>query len=219
MPSTGLERHLLLFLGTPLRFLLQFSNLVHRREVYLALCTAGFVLKAVDVLCDPLIQCPVDGGTAGLKVAGDALDVPALGVERHDSEPAFYDVLYLVVGLKAPEHPDGRGVCFEYPPDRASVGPFAEADVADGGYLVVPHRRIVAFQVEDEPLDLRAQAALLKLLGLEQTTHPVALEAGDPASERGLWSSGLARPFGYGTTEDRRRAYPLVLDLLGPLQQ
>src|SRR5215212_11937389 len=105
VPSTGLERHLLLLLGTPLRFfeavelavdsedapagtgaevdaqlrqsggdaelpelrvLLQFSNLVHRPEVYLALSTAGFVLKAVDVLCDPLIQCPVDGWTAGL---------------------------------------------------------------------------------------------------------------------------------------------------------
>ena len=39
------------------------------------------------------------------------------------------------------------------------------------------------------------------------------------AMERGHRSSGLASPFGYGTTEDRRRAYPPVLDLLGLLQQ
>ena len=54
-------------------------HLVHRPEGYLALSAAGFVLKAVDVLCDPLVQCPVDGGAAVLY-----------------GEPAFYDVLCFV---------------------------------------------------------------------------------------------------------------------------
>src|SRR5215213_2511841 len=89
VPPAGLERHLLLLLGT-----------------------AGFVPQAVYVLFDPLLEGSVDGGTAGFEVAGDAFHVPSLGVKRHSGEPALYDALCLMVGLEATEHPYGRGIRF-----------------------------------------------------------------------------------------------------------
>ena len=64
----------------------------------------------------------------------------------------------------------------------------------------------------------RDLAARQTFLGLEQTAHPVALEAGDPAAELALRSPDLAGPLGHGHIGEQRWADQLVVHLLGPLK-
>src|SRR5215216_287380 len=164
--------------------LLKLPHLVHRPKVHLAHAFAGLVLQAVYAFGDPLLQRSVDGGAAGLQIAGDAFDVPALGVQRHDGQTALFGLFYLVVGLEAAKHPHGRGPRFEYPSHRPAVRPLAETDVANGGYLVDPHRGVLGLEVQDEPADFRVQSAAPRggLLGplQEQLKLPPVLGGFDP---------------------------------------
>src|SRR5215204_2301227 len=101
--------------------LLQLPYLVHRPKVHLARAPARLVLESRHTLEVPLPQRPVDRGVVGFQVAGDALHVPALGVQRHDGKPTLCGARDLMVGRKAPEHPYGRGISFESPTHRPAV--------------------------------------------------------------------------------------------------
>src|SRR5215218_2746569 len=134
--------------------LLELPHLVHSAQVHFSCSTARLVFQTVYAFGNPLLQSPVNRGAVSLQVAGDALYVPALEVQRHDDKPTLGSALYLVVGLEAPEHPYGRGVSFDDSPHRPAIRSFTETDVTDRGYLVVPHRRVLALEAEDESADL-----------------------------------------------------------------
>src|SRR5215212_809560 len=91
--------------------LLKLPHLVHRPKVHLAHAFAGLVLQAVYAFGDPLLQRSVDGGATGLQIAGDAFDVPALGVQHHDGQTALFGLFYLVdphrgvLGLEVQDEP------------------------------------------------------------------------------------------------------------------
>src|SRR5215211_1789765 len=65
----------------------------------------------------------------------------------------------------------------------------------------------------------RSKAPRGGLLCPQQAAHAFVLEADDPAAESRFRGSGLAGPLGHGAAEDDRGADPLVLYLLGPLQE
>lgn len=92
----------------------------------------------------------------------------------------------------------------------------AEAHVADGDDLVVPHRWVLDLEVQDEAAHLVGQCARFTL---EQGAHASVLERREPVTEGRLRGAGLVRPLGHGATEGHRRTDPLVLDLIGHLQE
>jgi hypothetical protein len=83
----------------------------------------GPVVEALDALLYPAPQRPVDGRAGRPEVGGDALDVPAPGVQSHHRHPPLARFAYLVVGREAAHHAQRHRFLGEDALDRSVVRP------------------------------------------------------------------------------------------------
>src|SRR5215203_453006 len=118
---------------------------------------------------------------------------PTLECPSYWGKPIFD----LVVGIEASDHFEGHRLLFEDALHGVFAGPPAEADVADSGYFSQAQARVLRLEVDDEAPYGGRQLPVSGRLRVEETLHPLGLEAVHPTVKRSLRGFDLYDALGH----------------------
>lgn len=172
------------------------------------------VVQSSDAFGNPATQRGVDRLATRLEVGGDALHVPALGVQADDGQPALGRIGDRVVQRVAALATGRQHPCGQHALHGMRAGPPTEAGIANGCQFVGMKGRVLGFEIDDDLAERWRQCApVLTLITRdigEQAHHPLAIEALGPPVDRPFRRLGLLRPLGRGTPEKHHRADQFV---------
>ena len=133
-----------------LRILLQLLDGTHDAEIHFArrlLWNGWLVLQTMNSLVDPALERLIDPPARGLKIGGNTLGVPALGVKPNNRQPPLHSIVDLPIEGIAASHAGRRKAPRQDPLHGPRIEAPTGSDIPNRRQLMGTECRMLSLQI------------------------------------------------------------------------